>query len=495
MSISLTLVALFVLVIGYVLSLSYEEKWNSNKEFAENILRSKSREILHNFELYKRSIDKTDAVLEKFNLKDIPPALISYTLFDKAAFANGMDEILVSDENGNIILSSSQKRSAYTSVKNCDYFSHFKTKNDDDFYFSQFCLDATRESDGEIALSKRISHPDGRFAGVIVARISLAYISDSFKDLNLGSNDTIFLVTESGRLLLRIPEIQDKTVLTNYYISSVFLKIKENKNGSFTRKSDIDGITRFYVFEDLKKIPVFMSIAISKDAIISEWYKEAIISIAVSILACLSIIIVAFLITKETALREDVERKLEKLSVTDSLTGLFNRRYFDEQLAREWLRAKRKQSPLALLMVDADNFKQLNDRFGHQLGDDVLVRLTEAIKAGTRRPGDFAARYGGDEFTVVLPDTDEQQAMKVAQIIRARFREECLALNIPAHDGGSAVSASIGAASLIPNEKSEPRELIAMADKDLYREKARRPQSQAEASEASDLKIARQELS
>ncbi|NBD19219.1 diguanylate cyclase [Aquabacterium fontiphilum] len=167
--------------------------------------------------------------------------------------------------------------------------------------------------------------------------------------------------------------------------------------------------------------------------------------------------------------RQEVQRlnqELGELARRDGLTGLANRRAFDEALALEWDRARRTGRPLALLMVDVDHFKAYNDHFGHPAGDTCLVRLAEALSAVVRRPGDQAARYGGEEFTVLLPDTDEAGAEATAR----RLTEEVdrLALPHPKSSAGRHVSVSIGVAVARPDGQMARDNLVDRADAALY---------------------------
>ncbi len=165
----------------------------------------------------------------------------------------------------------------------------------------------------------------------------------------------------------------------------------------------------------------------------------------------------------------DANRRLQALAGQDGLTGLANRRIFDEALAKEFRRAARKQKAVSLIMIDVDRFKIFNDRYGHPAGDDCLRRVAAVIAGTARRPGDVVARYGGEEFAVLLPDTDEAGAELTAQRVLQAVR----GLKIR-HEGGpnGVVTISAGIASLVPAELDSPAEiLIENADRALYRAK------------------------
>ena len=167
---------------------------------------------------------------------------------------------------------------------------------------------------------------------------------------------------------------------------------------------------------------------------------------------------------------EQANRALRRLSSLDGLTGIANRRQFDEVLDLEWRRSYRAEAPLSLLMIDIDHFKAFNDAYGHQRGDDYLKAIAAALRDGLNRPGDLVARYGGEEFVVVLPATDEAGAISCAE----RLRESVLTVEVPHERPGATLSAtvSIGVATVHPREGSSSATLIAAADEALYRAKA-----------------------
>lgn len=162
-------------------------------------------------------------------------------------------------------------------------------------------------------------------------------------------------------------------------------------------------------------------------------------------------------------------KRLKELTITDPLTGISNRRYFHDFLEKEWKRAIRNHIPIAVILTDIDFFKLYNDTYGHQEGDRCLKKVARALKDSLMRPSDMVARYGGEEFVAVLPETDEEGALKVAERMRANVE----ALEIPHCNSAIAphVTISLGVCSTIPDDPLKPTELVSRADDALYQAK------------------------
>jgi diguanylate cyclase (GGDEF)-like protein len=165
----------------------------------------------------------------------------------------------------------------------------------------------------------------------------------------------------------------------------------------------------------------------------------------------------------------EMNQELERLSVTDSLTGLANRRSFNKFLNREWLREQRGQQPFSVIMIDIDHFKMYNDHYGHLEGDVCLQKVAWALQGALCRAGDLLSRYGGEEFVAILPHTDAQGASELAASFHSRIRE--LELPHAASPVAPIVTISIGIASVIPSQDLSPSQVVALADKALYQAK------------------------
>ncbi|NCA88427.1 MAG: diguanylate cyclase [Gammaproteobacteria bacterium] len=160
---------------------------------------------------------------------------------------------------------------------------------------------------------------------------------------------------------------------------------------------------------------------------------------------------------------------LRAQAMVDGLTGIANRRFFDERLLAEWRHLQRHQRPLALLMIDIDHFKAYNDHYGHQAGDNCLRRVATTLGASMQRAHDLAARYGGEEFVCMLPECDLEGAATKAEAVRLAVAT--LAIPHAASPSGDQVTLSIGVAAAIPSLQTHPDTLVSAADAQLYQAK------------------------
>jgi len=171
-------------------------------------------------------------------------------------------------------------------------------------------------------------------------------------------------------------------------------------------------------------------------------------------------------LTNTNKQQEALNKRLEAISTVDGLTNLANRRYFDDALQRELLRAQRAKTPISLILLDIDFFKQYNDEYGHLAGDNCLRLISTVLQENVKRPGDMAARYGGEEFCIIMPDTDQRGVMKLAE----QIKQDVESLNIPHNKSRitNHVTVSMGIASMVPGLQVTTNTLINAADKALY---------------------------
>ncbi len=161
---------------------------------------------------------------------------------------------------------------------------------------------------------------------------------------------------------------------------------------------------------------------------------------------------------------------LEQLTCTDALTNIANRRRLDESLQQEWNRQRRSAAPLSVIFADIDYFKRFNDHYGHQAGDECLMRVAAIFKDSLARSTDFIARYGGEEFVALLPETETKAAMAMAEKMRAHVEQA--AIPHTASEIADHVTLSLGVVTAIPTSDDQPEQLLQQADDALYAAKA-----------------------
>ncbi len=171
-------------------------------------------------------------------------------------------------------------------------------------------------------------------------------------------------------------------------------------------------------------------------------------------------------LAQEMKIRQLAEENLVKLTYTDALTDIANRRKFNEKINKEWERALRSHSPLSVIMLDIDYFKDYNDNYGHQTGDNALIMVAQILKQSHLRSSDLVARYGGEEFVILLPDTDLIGALQVAETVRSKIEQSEII-----HDYSkvaNVITVSAGVSTMVPTPSDDMNALVKYADQSLY---------------------------
>ncbi|MDR8052484.1 sensor domain-containing diguanylate cyclase [Burkholderia cenocepacia] len=307
-----------------------------------------------------------------------------------------------------------------------DYFKVHRDADNVGLYVSQPYRARSRSGKESIALSRRIERPDHAFDGIAVVAIDLAYFEQLLSRLDVGPNGVSAIVRADGTILARNPSLNDGQ-MNLLRRSKSFQRMVNSESGFYPARSSIDGIVRLYTYQRIPGTPLIAVVAPAESDVLAGIKRLSwTVGISASVICALFCAVVWLL---AFALQDNFRKQslLTDLTRTDPLTGLHNRRALDTALADEWARLQRGSGgSLSVLFIDADHFKQYNDRHGHAVGDTALRFLAECIRAHTRRRGDLAARYGGEEFVAVLPDTDENGAAKVAEAIRRAVEDNRL---------------------------------------------------------------------
>lgn len=336
-----------------------------------------------------------------------------------------------------------------------------------------------------IPVSRRIAHADGSFAGVALATLRLDSFERVFDSLNLGTSGTVFFALENGTLIYRRP-FQEKLIGTDLSSGAVMRSYREKSHAAtLMLVAKVDGIERLYSYRRLDSYPIIVSAALSKDDIFSQWKVTSAQTLAAALCAIAALVWFFRKLMRQIALREQMAAELrvaslelekanaglKTMALKDGLTGLANRRAFDEALEQEHRRARRDGKPLSLIMLDVDYFKKYNDEYGHVAGDDCLRAVAKAVAGSAGRCEDLAARYGGEEFGIILPGTDSAGAWLVAEAVR----QTILAQGI-VHAGSpiGLVTASLGVATTDNGDYQDasPTQLLRQADALLYQSKS-----------------------
>ena len=376
--------------------------------------------------------------------------------------------LTVYEDDGFLLTSSLPGHRGKVNVLDQPFFRHHRESSGSDWFLGPLIRDPLG-GDWVLTLSRRIDKPDGSFGGVVQASIPPRYFANFFSRFDVGTKGSITLIHMDGTLLTRYPYIE-RAIGADLSKEPGFLERKGS--GSYEYVSPIDGVVRMGGYHRNHIFPIGVLSAVGRDEALADWYREFVLRIVVIGFLVATIATLGWSLSAELRRREEVEAELSVLAVTDGLTGLANRRMFDKQLEIEWARASRERSPVSLLLVDVDQFKAYNDIYGHQAGDECLRIIAKTIASAARRPGDLAARYGGEELVVLLPDLDEAGAAAVAEDIRAKI--ETLRVQHEANLPSQILTVSIGSATRIPSldrSRIGPTDLITLADAALYRAK------------------------
>ncbi|MFT4119302.1 diguanylate cyclase [Bradyrhizobium sp.] len=429
------------------------------RQTLENLATSIEADISRNIDIYDLSLRAVASNMLLPEINTVPKPVRQLILFDHATTAKHFGAIQVFDTEGNLVIDASTLDPAPENRGNEDYFTVHRDGPDSNLFISRPMLFRGAYS---IVLSRRISDTDGGFLGVVAGSIRFSYFHELFERLSLDPSDTITVLKRDRTIMMRRPfdlDIIGKNLNGHRGWSADNLRA----GTSYSGQGPVDPTPRLYARSG-ENGPLFVVAGKPLSAVFALWQKEAIRIGTVVLVLSLFVLGSAFMLAREIDRRAEAESKLEEMATTDALTGLRNRRKFDQVIDTEWRRAVRQKMQIALLMIDADHFKAYNDTFGHQAGDQVLVGIAICISDSVQRAGDCAARYGGEEFAVLLPNTSAADAFKVAETIRGKVQGWS--------DDEATSTVSCGIASLVPTAGMDWPVLIAAADKALYAAKA-----------------------
>ncbi|QRG06620.1 diguanylate cyclase [Xanthobacter dioxanivorans] len=462
---SLLAVALVIMLAALSLWQTRQDTWERAQRTSENLVHSVTGYVDRHMRLYTLALDMVAESLRDSEFVGLSDQAKQRVLNTIAASTDYVGNVLELNAKGDVVRSARPISAEIANLADRDFFTDQRDNPHPGVSVSQPFRSRSRDGDASISFSRRLTAPDGSFAGVIVIVVRLAYIQAFFSSIDMGPNGALLLESTQGRILARQPPRAGQgAVGTDLSQTPVFKRMLEEQAGAFIARAATDGVERYYTFARIPDQPLILNVAFATRDIFEDWWRRSALICLITLLTCIVIIVLATVLRRELRRRAIAESELAFLSITDGLTGLVNRRRYDEMIQREWRRTSRTGAALALLMIDVDRFKLLNDKYGHARGDEVLKLLARVIGESIRRPGDTAARYGGEEFAVILPDTDASGAALVAETIRAKSESS--------DTGLPPFTVSIGVATIHPKPDGSLRQFQEDADKALYQAKA-----------------------
>lgn len=460
------LVAAALCAVGAVMLLEMRREIDERSKLgAGGVVTLMARDIARNIELYDLSLRASVDGMKDPRVREAEPDLRRMILFDRAATARNFGLIAIVDAEGNPTLTS--RPAAPFDTRDRDYFQQHRADASPDLRVGKPILSRSSGRWG-LPLSRRLSHPDGSFAGVVVGVIFLDHFEQLFETANLEAGSAIGLYDRDGTVLMRVPQVGVGTSVAG---TPSFARMIDAREGLFEGAAMIGSDERRFAFTQVADLPLIVSLSVPLDAIYAVWWRKAITLGGIVVALCGVTLVLTALLRRELIQRRVAEEasirlndELRKLAVTDPLTGLQNRRRFDEVLARDLRRATRTRQPLALILLDADAFKAFNDRYGHQLGDTALRMIADTLSEAIGWPSATLCRIGGEEFAAILPDTGPVEAEATARRIRGAVAARALP-----HEANpyGIVTVSLGIACLAP-DSADSAGLVAAADAALY---------------------------
>ncbi|MGI4776559.1 MAG: diguanylate cyclase domain-containing protein [Janthinobacterium lividum] len=390
--------------------------------------------------------------------------------------------IFIYDAQGEWIVNSLTEAPAGANNADREYFVHHR---DDPSLLVRVGKPIVSRSTGLwiIPMSRRLNDASGAFAGVVLATIRIDHVSRILADFEIGRQGAVAFTLSDGTLLVRRPfAVEDlgKNIIAGQLRQDFIAR----RAGTYESVSPFDGVERMGSFQHTQNHSLLVAVALAKSEILRDWRETTWIQTLSIMLLCVITGLAGAQVIRSVRQRIRVEldlgetrdeltkanARLAQLASYDGLTGLANRRFFDETLERAFAESCRSGQPMGLIMIDVDHFKQYNDLYGHPAGDQCLRQVARAVESAARRPLDFVARYGGEEIVMIVPNTDAAGAVVVAEIARTEVER----LKIP-HSAQALghVSISLGVAAHSSGSRLDTsKSLLEAADQALYKAKS-----------------------
>jgi diguanylate cyclase (GGDEF)-like protein len=461
----LSLVAIWLLFAG-ILYESYHADLKSAETFVGNVGSLVELAIARNLEFYDLSLKAAAQGYGDLEVRALPPRRRQQILFNQATTASGLGWLIILDPEGHAVADSQSETPRPLDAGDRDYFQVHRDRPPSPLlYVSHPFQSRLQPGVWAIGMTRRIENPDGSFAGVALGTLKISYFMHLFGAVELPPGSTITVLHDDGTILMRTPFVDiGRSVAT----SPVFQHTVTRPSGMMSAVSTIDKVQRIFAFRQIEGLPMRLVVGVPTAYFVDSWRWRAIVVAGGFIILSALILGLAITLGSELHRRTLAEQSLSELAATDSLTTLPNRRSFDDILANEWSRAVLSRASVALLMVDCDFFKAYNDAYGHLQGDEGLRAIASALRDTIQRPADLVARFGGEEFVILLPGIDLDGALLVAEQVRTAV----LRLAWPHRRSPfGTLTVSIGIAACLPTAERDPLALVQAADFALYEAK------------------------
>ncbi|MBA1204119.1 GGDEF domain-containing protein [Pseudomonas capeferrum] len=465
----------FVLVEGWRIWRDYRQAFES----AENAVTNLARATAQHAEDAIRQIDAITAALaerlEGDGLARMDKPRLQALLRQQATIMPQLHGLFVYDASGRWLVTDQEVTPDNANNADRDYFVYHRNHTDRQVRVGS-AVKSRSTGDLIIPISRRLEHPDGSFAGVLLGTIKVDWFVRYYGAFKIDERGALVLAKRDGTILVRRPFVE-QVVGRSLANSEIFRNhLPYADEGVADATAVVDGTPRLYGYKALRSYPLVAEAGLSRESIIQAWRHDLIKTALILLLLLGGMSAFGWVVVRQVRERLAIDRALKQahqtlkaLALTDSLTGLGNRRRLDAVLEQEIRRARRQDYPLALVMIDLDYFKLYNDRYGHPAGDQCLRRVGELLQGALKRPGDLAARYGGEEFILLLPDTDADGAVSVVHEILLTLRR--LGMEHAASPAG-VVTASAGITVGYPaRQELNMERLMAAADMGLYEAK------------------------
>ncbi|GBU18300.1 MULTISPECIES: sensor domain-containing diguanylate cyclase [Methylobacterium] len=458
---------------AYLIKDLHDTAWRQAKINTTNLLGLMEQMVARDIEIYDLSLRAVAEQARTGAFNSLGADSLRSALFDRAATATGLGTIMVTDASGRVEVASDTRVSPGLSVGDLHDFAVHRDHADAGLYISH-PRNSRASGRPVIGLSRRLATSDGTFAGIALGAIHLTYLQQRFDRLHISEGSAVNLFHSDGTLLVRQPFI-GANVGRSIAKGETYRQFQQSRRGMFVGRSAVDGNARLYAFAHVDGAPLILDVAVGVDSINALWRPKAMMVGALVFGLAVVTLGLTFLLQREVVRRAAAEKLSSKANAelasqarTDGLTGLSNRRRYDELLAAEWRRAARTGAHLSLLVLDTDHFKRFNDHFGHPRGDEVLRAIADCLKMSVDPRDAFPCRIGGEEFAVILPGVDAPEAKAIAE----RIRRSVVDLQIAhAPEVGGVSTISIGVAHIVPSAEDEPSMLFRRADEALYEAK------------------------